>query len=177
MTVVFATSLFRFGVAPWQLVVRSAAIYLTLLAALRIFGKREVGQFTLYDLVLILLVANAVQPAMTGPDASLGGGMVIIGSLVLLNVLIARADRYRLFHHLFTPGPALIIKDGQLLTNRLRREGVSADEVEAAVREHGLSGVSEVKMGVLEEDGTISIVPTSSPSSRTRRRVRYRKRG
>src|SRR5438094_7719821 len=108
----------------WELVIRSIAIYAAMIGILRVFGKREVGQFTLYDLVLILLVANAVQPAMTGPDASLGGGMVIIGSLVLLNVLIARADRYRLFHHLFTPGPALIIKDGQLLTNRLRREGL-----------------------------------------------------
>ena len=74
-----ATQLFHFGVPFWQLIVRSAVIYLVLLAALRLFGKREVGQFTLYDLVLILLVANAVQPAMTGPDASLGGGMIIIG--------------------------------------------------------------------------------------------------
>jgi len=169
--------LFRFGVPAWQLIVRSAAIYVVLLFALRIFGKREVGQFTLYDLVLILLVANAVQPAMTGPDSSLGGGMVIIGTLVGLNFLIARADRYRLFHRLFTPGPALIIKDGQLIQARIRREGVSADEVEAAIREHGLAGVSDVKMGVLEEDGTISIVPTSSPSIRTHRRVRYHRRG
>jgi len=169
-------SLFRFGVPPWQLVVRSVAIYLVLLFALRIFGKREVGQMTLFDLVLILLVANAVQPAMTGPDASLGGGLVIIGTLVLLNVLIARADRYRLFHRLFTPSPALIIKDGQLIKGRLRREGVTADEVDAAIREHGLSGISDVKMGVLEEDGTISIVPTSSPSTRTRRRIRYQRR-
>jgi uncharacterized membrane protein YcaP (DUF421 family) len=169
-------SLFRFGVPPWQLVVRSVAIYLVLLFALRIFGKREVGQMTLFDLVLILLVANAVQPAMTGPDASLGGGLVIIGTLVLLNVAIARADRFRLFHRLFTPAPSLIIKDGQVITGRLRREGVTLDEVDAAIREHGLSGISEVKMGVLEEDGTISIVPTNSPSIRTRRRVRFQRR-
>lgn len=177
MTATLAASLFRFGVPAWQLVVRSIVIYSALLLALRIFGKREVGQFTLYDLVLILLVANAVQPAMTGPDASLGGGLVIITTLVGLNFVIGRADRYRLFHRLFTPAPSLIIKDGKLLEPRLRREGVSADEVEAAIREHGLSGVSEVKIGVLEEDGTISIVPTSSPSTRTRRRVRYHRRG
>ena len=171
-----AVPLFRFGVPAWQLVVRSAAIYIVLLLTLRIFGKREIGQMTLFDLVLILLVANAVQPAMTGPDSSLGGGMVIIGTLVVLNLAIARADRYRLFHRLFTPAPALIIKDGRVIAGRLRREGVTEDEVEAAIREHGLSGVSDVKMGVLEEDGTISIVPTSSPSTRTRRRVRYLRR-
>ena len=172
-----ATQLFHFGVPFWQLIVRSAAIYLVLLAALRLFGKREVGQFTLYDLVLILLVANAVQPAMTGPDASLGGGMIIIGTLVGLNLLIAQADRYRYFHHLFTPAPSLIIKDGELLKGRLRRNGVTADEVEAAIREHGLADISEVKMGVLEQDGSISIVPVSSPSTRTRRRVRFNRRG
>ena len=177
MTATLAASLFRFGVPPWQLVVRSVVIYVVLLFALRIFGKRQVGQFTLYDLVLVLLVANAVQPAMTGPDFSLGGGMLIIGTLVGLNFLVGRADRYRVFHRLFTPAPSLIIKDGELLTARLRREGVNADEVEAAIREHGLSGVSDVKLGVLEEDGTISIVPMSSPSLRTHRRVRYQRRG
>src|SRR5437016_8440603 len=161
----------------WELVIRSIAIYEAMIGILRLFGKREVGQFTLYDLVLILLVANAVQPAMTGPDASLGGGMIIIGTLVGLNLLIAQADRYRYFHHLFTPAPSLIIKDGELLKGRLRRNGVTADEVEAAIREHGLADISEVKMGVLEQDGTISIVPVSSPSTRTRRRVRFNRRG
>jgi uncharacterized membrane protein YcaP (DUF421 family) len=73
----------------WELIVRSALIYLALVAALRLFGKREVGQFTLVDLVLILLVANAVQPAMTGPDTSLSGGLLIILTLVILNRLLA----------------------------------------------------------------------------------------
>jgi uncharacterized membrane protein YcaP (DUF421 family) len=177
VTAVLATHLFRLGVPAWELIIRSAAIYLFLIVALRVFGKREIGQFTVYDLVLILLVANAVQPAMTGPDASLGGGMIIIATLVGLNLLIARADRYRLFHRLLSPAPSLIIKDGQLLPGPLRREGVSPEEVEMAIREHGLSDVSEVKIGVLEEDGTISIVPTSSPSTRTRRRVRYQRHG
>src|SRR3989442_15636357 len=101
--------MWQLHVPAWELMARSILIYLVLLAALRLFGKREIGQFTLYDLVLILLVANAVQPAMTGPDASLGGGMIIIGSLVGLNLLIAQADRFRFFHHLFTPPPSLIL--------------------------------------------------------------------
>ena len=71
--------LLQFGVPPLELALRAVVIYVVLLAALRIFGKREVGQFTLFDLVLVLLVANAVQPAITGPDSSLGGGIVIWG--------------------------------------------------------------------------------------------------
>ncbi|HEV3232600.1 MAG TPA: DUF421 domain-containing protein, partial [Candidatus Dormibacteraeota bacterium] len=73
-----------------ELMARSTVIYLALLIGLRWFGRREVGQFTLFDLVLILLVANAVQPAMTGPDASLTGGLVIIVTLLVLNFAVAR---------------------------------------------------------------------------------------
>ena len=70
-----------------ELVVRAVVVYAALLIALRVFGKREVGQFTLYDLVFVLLVANALQPAMTGPDSSLTGGLVLIAALVLANLL------------------------------------------------------------------------------------------
>jgi uncharacterized membrane protein YcaP (DUF421 family) len=167
----------NFTVAPWELVLRSVVIYVGLLLALRLFGKREVGQFTLYDLVLILLVANAVQPAMTGPDTSLAGGLLIIATLVLVNLAVGRLDRWNVFHRLFAPQPSVIIRDGHYLPDRLRREGVTEDECESAIREHGLSGVSAVRLGVLEPDGSISIVPMDVQVSRTRRRVRYRRRG
>ena len=169
-------NLFQFQVAPWELIVRSVAIYVGLLLALRLFGKREVGQFTLYDLVLILLVANAVQPAMTGPDSSLGGGLVIIGALVLLNYLVGRLDRYRLFHRLLIPAPAVVIRDGAYVAAALNREGVDRDEIEMAIREHGIEGVQGVKLGVLEPDGTVSIVPSDARTFHSRHRVRYIRR-
>jgi uncharacterized membrane protein YcaP (DUF421 family) len=165
--------MFTFGVPPWELVVRSAAIYIALLVALRLFGKRQVGQFTLYDLVLVLLVANAVQPAMTGPDSSLAGGLVIIAALVTLNFIISRLDRNRFFHRILQPQPAIIIRDGHYLRRPLQMENVDQDEVETAIREHGLSGLSDVKLGVLEPDGTISIVGKDAKIHRSQRRVRY----
>jgi len=167
----------HFGTAPWDLVVRSVVIYVALLAALRLFGKREVGQFTLYDLVLVLLVANAVQPAVTGPDTSLVGGLVIVVTLVGLNFVISRLDRSPRFHRLLAPEPTVIIRDGKFLTDRLRREGVDAEEVETAMREHGVDALSEVKLAVLEPDGSISIVPSDAKMTRTRRRVRYHRGG
>jgi uncharacterized membrane protein YcaP (DUF421 family) len=85
-------SLFHLSVPWYELVIRPVVVYVVLLFGLRIFGKREVGQFTIFDLVLVLLVANAVQPAMTGPDASLAGGLIIIGSLLLANGLVGRLD-------------------------------------------------------------------------------------
>lgn len=169
-------SLFHFQVAPWELILRSIAIYVVLLTALRVFGKREVGQFTLYDLVLVLLVANAVQPAMTGPDTSLGGGLVIILTLVAVNFLIGRLDRFGIFHRLLAPAPTIVIRDGHYIPRAMDREGVDKEAVEMAIREHGIENVDGVKLGVLEPDGTLSIVPTDSAVHHTRHRVRYIRR-
>ena len=124
--------------------------------------------------MLVLLVANAVQPAMTGPDTSLLGGLLIIAVLVLLNYGIGRLDRYRFFHRLLVPQPAVIISEGRYLKRAMSREGVDQELCDTAIREHGLNDVSDVQLGVLEPDGTISIVPKDSRTVRTRRRVRYR---
>jgi uncharacterized membrane protein YcaP (DUF421 family) len=166
---------FNLGVPPWELVIRSAGIFLVLLVALRIFGKREVGQFTLYDLVLVLLVANAVQPAMTGPDSSLLGGVIIVATLVLLNFVIGRLDRFGLFHRLLESEPTIVVRNGRYLARNMEREGVDRDEIETAIREHGLDAVSDVQMAVLEPDGTISIVGQDGGVQHTRRRVRFRR--
>src|SRR5262249_52911515 len=154
--------LFHFGMPAWEFVVRSVVIDLVLIVALRIFGKRQLGQFTLYDLVLILLVANAVQPAMTGPDTSLGGGLIIIGILVLFNYVLGKLDRNRFFHRLLGADPRIVIKNGGYIESALKAEDVDRAEVETAIREHGLHGVHDVSLGVLEPDGTISIVPRES---------------
>ena len=166
-----------FGVPVWQLVARAVVIYLVLLVALRLFGKREVGQFTIYDLVFIFLVANAVQPAVTGPDTSLVGGVVIIVTLALLNFAVARLEPLRFFHRFLVPAPTVVIKDGEYLEDALRREAVDRELVEAAIREHGMASVSEVKLGVLESDGTISIVPADARTFKSKHRVRYHRRG
>src|SRR5205807_6971190 len=80
----------KLAIPLWDLVLRCLVIYAALVVGLRLTGKREVGQFTLFDLVLVLLVANAVQPAMTGPDSSLAGGLVIIVVLLAVNTVVGR---------------------------------------------------------------------------------------
>ena len=147
-------------VPAWELMVRSTAIYLAMLVALRLFGKREVGQFTLIDLVLILLLANAVQPAMTGPDTSLTGGLVIIVTLVIVNRGISLArTRLPFVQRLVESAPTVLVRDGAWVPGVLDREELSAEDVEMALREHGFDKVKEVKLAVLEGDGTISVVP------------------
>ena len=155
---------------------RAVLIYAGLLIALRLFGKREVGQFTLYDLVFILLVANALQPAITGTDTSLGGGFVLIAGLVGMNYLVGKLDSLPRLHRLFTPAPAVIVRDGKCIDSAMKREGVEQDEVEMAMREHGIDKLKEVQLAVLEPDGTISIVPKGSTVHRTRHKVRFMRR-
>jgi uncharacterized membrane protein YcaP (DUF421 family) len=155
---------------------RAAVIYAGLLIALRLFGKREVGQFTLYDLVFILLVANALQPAITGPDTSLGGGFVLIAVLVGTNYLVGKLDNMPRFHNLFTAAPAVIVRNGKYLPEVMKREGVDQAEVEMSMREHGITDMKDVQLAVLEADGTISVVPTSVAMTRTKHRIRYHHR-
>jgi uncharacterized membrane protein YcaP (DUF421 family) len=116
-----------------------------------------------------------LQPAITGPDNSIGGGLVLILALVLTNAGVSRLDRIPRFHRLLAAPPAVIIKDGEYLTDVMKREGVDQEEVETAMREHGVADLKEVQLGVLEPDGSISIVSTGN-ATRTRRKVRFSQR-
>ena len=167
--------LFDLGEPVWALIVRSAAIYLVLLVGLRVFGKREVGQFTLFDLVFVLLVANAVQPAMTGRDTTLGGGFVIIATLLLLNLLVARLRvRFPIIEPLLESKSVVVARDGHWLPDKLKREGITGDETMAALREHGIGSIEETKLVVLEADGSLSVVPKDPSVARKRpRKVRF----
>jgi uncharacterized membrane protein YcaP (DUF421 family) len=172
------TDLLTLGVPAWDLALRCLVIYAALLIGLRLTGKREIGQFTIFDLVLVLLVANAVQPAMTGPDSSLLGGLVIIAALLGLNALVGQLRlRNPRLKTLLRGHPTVLVQDGRWLEAALDREGVDREEVLMAFREHGVDRVTDVKLAVLELDGTISVVPKDSPTIRTRRRVRYARHG
>lgn len=163
-----------FDIPPLELVGRSIAVFVVLLLALRVFGKREIGQFTLFDLVMVLLVANAVQPAMTGPDTSLGGGVLIILTLVVTNRALAEGRRRIPLLRVVLESPATTIaRDGGWLTDAVNREGLDAPDLEAALREHGIASVDEVALAVLEPDGSISVVPRQGRGmAAVRRRVR-----
>ena len=157
-------------------VVRTFVVYLALLILLRVTGKRQLGQMTPFDLVVLLLISNAVQNAMVGPDTSLASGLVAAAALVGVNSLVDRLwVRSARLRGLLGGTTTLLIHDGKLLEDHLRREGIDRDEVMQALREHGVDELAQVKDAVLEVDGTISVVPSEAASSRTRRRVRARK--
>lgn len=164
-----------FGIhAPFaQIAYRSAAVYVIIVILMRLTGRRQLGQMTPFDLVLILLIANAVQNAMVGSDVTIFGGLVAAATLLATDQVFSRVvDRVPRFRRVFEGEPVLLVNDGKLVDAHLRSAGLTEELVLQACREHGFEDVSEVKIAVLEIDGTISIVPVGTKSVRTRHRVR-----
>jgi uncharacterized membrane protein YcaP (DUF421 family) len=140
-----------------QIVLRTGVIYLLVLIGVRLSGKREVGQMTPFDLTLLLLLSNSVQNAMTGPDTSLMGGAVAASTLLVLNYSIAQVSgTNRRFRRVIEGQPSLLVHDGKVIDSHMAKEHVSMDELNRALREHGINSVDQVALSVLEVDGSIS---------------------
>jgi uncharacterized membrane protein YcaP (DUF421 family) len=139
--------------------IRTAIIYVVLIAGLRIAGKREVGQLSIFDLIVLLVVADAVQNAMVGENATLAGGIVAAITLLsldkILNVVTERVPRVR---KLLEGEARELIRDGVVLEDALRKEGIDDDDLAAGLRRQGVLHPSEVRLAVLETDGSISVV-------------------
>jgi uncharacterized membrane protein YcaP (DUF421 family) len=140
-----------------EIALRTAAVYLVVIVGIRLSGKREVGQMTPFDLALLLLLSNSVQNAMTGPDTSLNGGVVAAVTLLVLNYLVGEVSgANRRFRKFIQGSPTLLIHNGELVPAQMSKEHVSMDEINRALREHGIEKVDDVSLGVLEVDGSIS---------------------
>jgi uncharacterized membrane protein YcaP (DUF421 family) len=165
------------AIPAWNIILRTVAVYLMILLGLRLTGKREIGQMTVFDLVLLLLIANAVQNAMVGPDTSLPGGLLAAAVLLALNAGVARLRlRWPWLRRLIQGSPTLLILHGEVIEAHLRREGVDAETLETALREHGVADLSDVEMAVLEIDGSISVVPVGEYTKRIKRPAKFLRR-
>lgn len=144
---------------------RTAIVYAFLVIALRLAGKREVGQLSILDLIVLLLIADALQNAMVGDNITLVGGLVAGGTLValdwILNRTTARSPRIR---RVLQGEPRMLVRDGVVLEHALEEEGLTRDELDAVVRSHGLISVGQVALAILETNGAISVIPSPTPS-------------
>ncbi len=142
-----------------EIALRAAIIYVIVLIGIRLTGKREVGQMTPFDLVLLVLIANAVQNAMVGPDTSVTGGLVAAGTLLLANAVVSYLVwRYKKVRKLVEGTPTLLIHSGKIIKRNLAKEKVPLEALHQALREHGIEKIEEVKLAVLEIDGSISVL-------------------
>ena len=144
----------------WELVVRGVVVYGFLLILLRVTGKRQVGQLAPFDLVLLLVLSNAVQNSMNAGDNSLVGGLISATTLIGLNFLVATATyRSRRLEAIIEGRPQVLIHNGKLFKDVLARARLTQHELHAALRESGCASVEEVHSAILENSGTISVVP------------------
>jgi uncharacterized membrane protein YcaP (DUF421 family) len=165
------------AIPAWDIVLRTAAIYAAILIGLRLAGKREMGQLTVFDLVVLLLIANAVQNAMVGPDTSLLGGVLAAGVLLILNALLARLRlRWPWLRRAIEGSPTVLVFRGRVLEDEMKREEVDPEMLRAALRGHGMVDEKGVYLAVLEIDGSISVVPDSAGTHYVRHPVKFFKR-
>lgn len=166
------------SVPLWEIVLRTALVFLAVLGLLRLAGKREMGQMSLADFVVILVIANAVQNALNGGDPSLTGGLVSAITLVGMSYVLDRFGRRVPFLGRLVSGePTLLLQDGRLIDQNLRREHLEPEDVHTAAREHGLADLSDVAAAVLESDGSISIIPKRGDMHRSRPRAHTSRQG
>ena len=168
--------MFEMGTEAWVVVVRTALVYTGVVVGLRLAGKRELGQMTVFDLTVVLLIANAVQNAMVGPDLSVQGGLLAAVTLLIVNRALAALRVHGAWGRLIEGTPTVLVEDGQPIDPHLRRERLERQELEMVVREHGIQDLAGVKLAVLETDGSISIVPATASVVRTRKHVRQIRR-
>ena len=163
-------SLPEIGSSLPEVVLRTAIVYLFVVTALRLSGKREVGQMSVLELVVILVISDAVQNSMVGDNTSLWGGLVAVTTLLALDFgLKALTRRSRKLREVVEGEPRLLVRDGRLLEKAIKEEGLEVEEVRAAVRSHGLARIEDVRLAVLETDGSISVIPQDSDATTSNR--------
>lgn len=151
--------LFALSMPWWEFVLRAVIVYVVVLAMVRLAGKRALGQFTAFDMLLLVLLGNAVQNALLGSDTSLGGGLLLAATLILLNYFVGWiTTRSPVIERAIEGEPVVLARHGHVLQKVLRRELVSKADFAKAMRDAGSDEVSDVELALLETNGHITII-------------------
>ncbi len=161
-----------------NIMLRSLAVYVFIILAIRLFGKKELSQLSITDLVLILLISNAVQNAMVGPDSSLSGGLVAALTLFLLNYIIKIVSfKSKLFSKVLEGEPVMLVYKGFVKHKNLQNQKITPEELEAVAREHGVKSIKDAELIMLEKDGSISVISKELKNQTIHKRKRLKKYG
>ena len=151
--------LFQLSAPWWVFVLRSTAIYVMVMVLVRLSGKRAVGQFTPFDLVLLILIGNAVQNGINGGDNSLTGAAIMALTLIVLNYGVALlTSRSRRAEVVIQGEPVVLARDGRLFDHVLRRELVSSEDFAEALRTNQVEDIADVHLALLETNGHITVI-------------------
>lgn len=156
--------MFSLAVPWWELVLRSVVVFTVLLLLLRLTGKRQVGQLAPNDLVLLLILSNAVQNSMNAGDNSLVGGLISAVTLVMLNYAVNLLVRkYRKVERFVDGRPQILVRDGALFEGVLADAGITRAELNGALRQSGCDRLKDVHLAILETNGSISVLQRKAP--------------
>jgi uncharacterized membrane protein YcaP (DUF421 family) len=154
---------------------KSIAVYVFIVAAIRVFGKKEFAQLSVVDVVFILLISNSVQNAMVGSDSSLGGGLAAAFALFVMNYGFKRlSNASPMFSKALEGEPVLLVYQGALKDSGLKKAGLTLEQLQAVIREHGVASISEVDLAVFEVDGNISVLSDNYRNSSKRKHKAHR---
>jgi uncharacterized membrane protein YcaP (DUF421 family) len=154
-----------------RIITSTIAVYLFLIIAIRLFGKKELAQLSVFDLVFILLISNVVQNAMTGPDTTLSGGLTGAAALFIVNYLLKFLEfRFPIFSKAIQGDAVMLIFKGKVNRVNLDKVKITMEELIEAVREHGVTTIEEVDLAVFEVDGNISVLSDQYKRKTSRRR-------
>jgi uncharacterized membrane protein YcaP (DUF421 family) len=152
-------ALFRFGVAPLELVLRGSAMYWFLFLLLRFVLRRDAGALGIADLLLLVLIADAAQNGMAGDYKSITDGMILVATIIGWNVLFDWvAFRFPRVGKFIEPAPLALVEHGRINRRNLREEFLSEEELMAKLREQGIDRIDDVKRATMESDGTVSVI-------------------
>jgi uncharacterized membrane protein YcaP (DUF421 family) len=145
-------------------VIKAAAVYFLLWLVIRASGRRTLGQLTVFDLILFLIIGGVVARALMGQDYSLTTAFLVISTFVLIDVVLSFVERdVPSVGRILKGVPTIVVENGQVLTGRLRRARLTEDEVlEAARHSHGLERMDQIKFAILEASGRITVIPRTS---------------
>ncbi len=154
----------------WEKILRSVVVYTFLLVMFRLLGKRQVAQMTAFDLIVLLILSNVLQNAMIGPDNSIIGGLIGGAAVLVLNWLVGRlAFSSRWFERAVEGVPTLLIHDGRIIEQNLRKEHLTHVDLMETLRSQGVFKLAEVRVALLETTGKLSVLrKETEPEPKTR---------
>ncbi|WP_213602375.1 DUF421 domain-containing protein [Pseudoxanthomonas japonensis] len=152
-------SLFDLGMPWWEFVLRAMVVYVVVLVMVRLSGKRTVGQFTPFDLLVVVLLGTAVQNSLIGEDTSLLGGLILAATLLALNWSVGKlSSRFRRFDELVEGRPVILVRHGHLFRDELAKQSLSEHDFAIARRSAGYATLGEIALAVLESSGEITFI-------------------
>jgi uncharacterized membrane protein YcaP (DUF421 family) len=142
-------------------IVKTIIVYIVLLILMRLSGRRTLAQITTFDFILLLVIGGTTQRALLGQDYSVTNALLVVITLILTNVILSLIERdFPTFARLVNGAPLIVVEQGQMLDQRLRRARLTQQDIMAAARRtHGIERVDDIKYAILEASGNISIIP------------------